>query len=122
MAEPVQCANCKMLLDEPRNVPLEERQPCPTCSSRNRLHSKTLTAQVRSTASLATVFVAASAVAGYAVARIMQHPPSPEPGYHLQHKHGDVVGEGVVLGIAVAGLIGFARGARRRWGGSTFRL
>jgi hypothetical protein len=82
MAEPVLCGNCKMLLDEAMNLPLAERQPCPTCGSRNRLYSKTLTAHVRSTVSLATVFAAASAVAGYAVARIMQRPPSPDPGYH----------------------------------------
>ena len=91
MAEPVLCGNCKMLVDEPMHVPLDERQPCPTCGSRNRLYGKALTAHVRSSASLATVFVAASAAAGYAVARIMQRPPSPEPGYHLQDNRGDVV-------------------------------
>jgi phage FluMu protein Com len=120
MAEPVRCSNCKMLLEEPMNVPLEERQPCPTCGSHNRLYSQPLTAQVRSTASLVAVFVAAAATVGYTVAKILQRQPSPEPGYHLQHKH-DLVGEGIVFGIAAACLIGFARSLRRRWSGSTFQ-
>jgi hypothetical protein len=119
MAEPVRCGKCRAELDEPMNVPLDERQPCPRCGSRSRLYSQTLTARATATASLVPAFVGATAAAGYAVARIMQRPPSPEPGYHFPHKHGDVVGESILVGLAAAGLVGVARGVRRRWG--TFR-
>lgn len=45
MSEPVRCGNqtCGIVLDEPPNVPENDRTPCPACGSRARLYSKTLT-------------------------------------------------------------------------------
>jgi hypothetical protein len=36
-------------------------------------------------------------------------------------RHGDVVGESILSGLGVAGLVAFGRGVRQRWH-STFRL
>ncbi len=83
MAEPVRCGNpsCGLVLDEPENVPYEERQPCPECRSRERLYSRTLEARVTATATLVpTAIVATAAAAAYAVTKILVGPPSPEPG------------------------------------------
>ncbi len=124
MAGPVRCGNpsCGRVLDEPENLPSEERQPCPTCGSRTRLYSQTLEARVTATATLVpTAVVATVAAAAYAVTKILVAPPSPEPGYHTMQRHGDVVGESILFGLGVVGLVAFGRGVRRRWH-STFRL
>lgn len=124
MPEPVHCGNpeCGALLNEPMNVPLGERHPCPACGSRQRLYSQTLTADVSTRATLTPVVIAATAAAAYAVAQIAVRPPSPEPGYHPQHQHGDLVGESIWFGLAVAGLVAVGRAVERRWRGATFKL
>jgi hypothetical protein len=122
MPEPVRCGQCRTILDEPPNVPKEERQPCPTCGSDRRLYSQTLEAGSTVTARLLpTAVVATASAAIYGSAKIFLRPPTPEPGYHPPHKPGDVVGESILFGLGVAGLIAVGRGVRRRWG-STFKL
>jgi hypothetical protein len=124
MTEPIRCGNpsCAAVLEEPRNVPYEERLPCPKCRSRERLYSRTLEARVTATATLVPrAIVATAAAAAYAVTKILVAPPSPEPGYHTMQRHGDVVGESILFGLGVAGLVAFGRGVRQRWH-STFRL
>jgi len=124
MTEPIRCGNpsCAAVLEEPPNVPYEARLPCPKCGSRARLYSQTLEARVTATATLVpTAIVATAAAAAYAVTKILVAPPSPEPGYHTMHRQGDVVGESILFGLGVAGLIAVGRGVRQRWH-STFRL
>jgi hypothetical protein len=124
MAEPVHCGNpeCGARLDEPMNLPLKEREPCSACGSMKRLYSQTLTAHVSTRATLTPVVIAATAAAAYVVAQIAVRPPSPEPGYHPQHQHGDLVGESIWFALAVAGLVAVGRAVERRWRGVTFKL
>ncbi|HEY8844896.1 MAG TPA: hypothetical protein VIM23_13430 [Gaiellaceae bacterium] len=122
MAEPVRCGQCRTILEEPPNVPRDERLPCPKCGSRTRLYSQPLEARVTATATLVpTLVVATGAAAAYAVAKILVPPRAPEPGFHPPHRQGDLVGESILFGLGVAGLVAVGRGVRRRWE-STFRL
>lgn len=54
MSEQVRCGNaeCGIVLDEPPNVPQDERVPCPNCGSRARLYSKHLTGEVKAVGSV----------------------------------------------------------------------
>jgi hypothetical protein len=123
MSKPVRCGNpgCRNVLDESENLPYEERQPCPKCGSLARLYGRDLAGEVQVVGTLTTAVVASAAAAVYAAAKMLVRPPSPEPGYHPTHKQGDVVGESILFGLAVAGLAAFSRGMRIRWG-STFRF
>jgi len=59
--------------------------------------------------------VATGAAAVYATAKILVRPPAPEPGYHLAHRHGDVVGETIIFCLGGAALVITARAFARRW-------
>jgi hypothetical protein len=124
MAESAHCGNpeCGALLDEPPNVPLAERQPCPACGSKLRLYHQELVAQTSSRATMQTLYIAATAAALYAVGQVFVRPPSPEPGYHGKVPPGDVVGGYIWGGLAVGVLAAGTRAVWRRWGGSGFKL
>jgi hypothetical protein len=53
VSEPVRCGNteCGIVLDEPPNVPQNERVPCPECGSLARIYSKQQTAEAKAVGS-----------------------------------------------------------------------
>jgi phage FluMu protein Com len=118
--ETVRCNECGLALNEPENVPLEARTPCPRCGSRARLYSRMLTATVSPVATLATA-VATGAAAMYAAAKILVRPPSPEPGYHLPQDPADVLGGGIAFGIGAAAFFVTVREVGRIWREGIFK-
>lgn len=51
-ADLVECGNCGRALEEPPNVPIDRRMPCPGCGSNARKYFVSLKAELRATAHL----------------------------------------------------------------------
>ena len=58
------------------------------------------------------VGVASGAALVYAGAKMMVTPPGPEPGYHLTHQLGDLIGGGILVTVGVAAIYAGARAFR----------
>jgi hypothetical protein len=104
MAEPVRCGNpsCGLVLDEPENVPYEERQPCPEVS----VSGTSLQPNARGESSLRWP----RSCRRLSSPRPRRYAPSDSAspaGYHTMQRHGDVVGESILFGLGVAGLVAF---------------
>lgn len=47
IVDSVLCSTCKTLIDEPSNISLDERKPCPSCGSLSRIFNASIRSEIK---------------------------------------------------------------------------
>jgi hypothetical protein len=113
-------------LEQARSLPVEQREPCPRCDSRNLQFEHVFAASQATTAAVAKTVgktTAAAVVASasvsrrllpaarwlYEVTRAVIRPAPPDHGYHTVHPHEDLVGGALIFGFAMTAVFMMTR-------------